>query len=206
MSSGSTVVGTTAGTAVTLPLTTPQSLSAGTAYWLGFMTDTALSLPLLDTAASAYRATATFTSGAPGTAPAMTSGTATWMIWGNLTAVSSANYYEVNQQPVPGAASYVFDATVNHEDLYNFGALSSSPANVYAVAVKGYIQKSDAGAKTISLRMKSSTTDSGGSSTGQAPATSYGWMTSIFATDPNGGIAWTGTALNAATSGFKVDS
>jgi hypothetical protein len=206
MSSGTQVTGVTSGTAATLPLTTPQSLSAGTQYWIGFINDTSVTLQQSDGGTLGYRAANTYASGAPGTAPAMTSGQASWLLWGNLTGISGANYNEVNQQPPPGALSYVFDATVNHEDLYNFAALSTSPAFVYAVAVKGYIQKSDAGAKTISLRTKSSATDSGGSLTGQAPGTTYGWMTSTFATDPNGSIPWTGANLNAATSGFKVDS
>jgi hypothetical protein len=77
---------------------------------------------------------------------------------------------------------------------------------VYAVAVKGYVQRSDSGAKTISLRTKSGASDSGGSLAGQTPATTYGWMASVFETDPATGAAWTGANLNAATSGIRVDS
>jgi hypothetical protein len=127
------------------------------------------------------------------------------LIWGNLAGVA-VNYDEVNNQPPDGQYSYVFDATVNHEDLYGFGALSVTPASVYAVAVKGYVQRSDSGAKTISLRTKSGASDSGGSLAGQTPATTYGWMASVFETDPATGAAWTGANLNAATSGIRVDS
>jgi hypothetical protein len=206
MSSGTQVTGVTAVTAATLPLTTPQSLAAGTQYWLGFINDTSVILQESDGGNLGYRAANTYASGAPGTAPAMTSAQASYLLWGNLTGISGANYYEVNQQPPPGSPSFVFDATVGHEDLYNFGALSVIPASVYAVAVKAYCQRSDSGAKTVSMRMKSSTTDSGGSSTGQTPATTYGWLTSLFPTDPNTSAPWTGAALNAATAGFKVDS
>jgi hypothetical protein len=206
MSGGSTVTGTTTGTAVTMPLTTPQSLSAGTQYWLGLMDDTSVVLQQTDGNLLGYRAAATFTSGAPGTAPAMTSGQPSFLFWGNLTSISGNNWYEVSQQAPPGALSYVFDATVGHEDLYNFGALSVIPAHVYAVAVKAYCERSDSGAKTVSMRMKSSATDSGGTATGQTPGTTFGWLTSLFETDPNGSVAWTGAALNAATSGFHVDS
>jgi hypothetical protein len=206
MSSGTQVTGVTSGTAATLPLTTPQSLSAGTQYWIGFINDTSVVLAQSDAGATGYRAANTYASGAPGTAPAMTSGQASWLLWGNLTGISGANYNEVNQQPPPGQYSYVFDATVNHEDLYGFPALSTTPAFVYVTAVKSYVQKSDAGAKTVSMRMKSGSTDSGGSATGQAPATTYGWLASYFSTDPNTSAAWTPSALNSATSGFKVDS
>jgi len=206
MSSGTQVTGVTSGTASTLPLTTPQSLAAGTQYWLGFINDTSVALQQSDAGATGYRAANTYASGAPGTAPAMTSGQASYLLWGNLSGISGANYNEVNQQPPPGAYSYVFDATVNHEDLYAFGALATTPGAVHAVAVKAYCQRSDSGAKTVSMRMKSGSTDSGGSSTGQTPATTFGWLASYFPTDPNTSAAWTGANLNAATSGFKVDS
>lgn len=206
MSSGSTITGITANTVVTLPLTTPQSLTAGTAYWLGLMSDTNIvTWQTVDTSAAGYRASATFTSGAPGTAPAMTSGQSTWLWWGNLTGITGNNWYEAAQQPPPGLPSYLFDA-LNHEDLYNFTPLSVAPATVHAVAVKGFAAKSDSGAKTVSLRVKSGGTDSGGTSTGQAPGTTFGWLGSYFPTDPNTSAPWTGANLDAATSGFKVDS
>jgi hypothetical protein len=208
MSSGTTIVGITNAVLLTLPLTTPQSLTAGTAYWIGFMNDTALGIALSDATSALSRAAVTFTSGAPSTAPAMTTGIASYYLYGNLTGVSG-NWYEATGQAPngpAGAPSYVFDATVGHEDLYNFGALSAIPANVYAVALKGYLSKSDSGTKTLSLRMKSGSTDSGGTLTGQAPGTTYGWMTTLFETDPNTSAAWTGTALNSATSGVRVDS
>jgi hypothetical protein len=207
LSSGTTVTGTTANTAMTLPLTTPQALTSGTQYWLGFMNDTGVNLQLVDSGTATYRASATFASGAPGTAPAMTGGQLNYLFWGNLTATGN-NWYSVSNAAggPQGLNSYVFDATVTHEDLYNFGALSTLPANVYVVALKGSIAKSDAGAKTISLRTKSSSTDSAGSLAGQTPATTFGWMSSMFETDPNTSAAWSAIALNAATSGVRVDS
>jgi hypothetical protein len=206
MSSGTQVTGVTSGTAATLPLTTAQSLTAGTQYWIGFINDTSVVLAQSDGALSGYRAANTYASGAPGTAPAMTSGQASWLLWGNLTGITGNNWYEAAQQPPPGAYSYTFDATVNHEDLYNFTPLSVTPATVHAVALKGFAAKSDSGAKTVSLRVKSGGTDGGGTNTGQAPGTTFGWLASYFPTDPNTSAPWTGTNLDAATSGFKVDS
>jgi hypothetical protein len=209
LSGGSTVTGITAATTVTLPLTTPQSLTAGTQYWLGYMADIAVTNAFVagDTTAAGRTATSTFASGAPGSAPATTAGQASVQLWGNVTLASAANYYEVSQSPPPAAnTSYVTDTTVGHEDLYSFANLSATPASIYAVAVKAYCERSDSGARTVSLRMLSGGTDGGGSLTGQTPGTSYAWIGSYFATDPNGSIAWTGTALNAATTGFKIDA
>jgi hypothetical protein len=209
LSGGSTVTGITAATIATLPLTTPQSLTAGTQYWLGYMADIAVTnaFQAYDASAVGRTATSTFSSGAPGTAPSTTAGQTTVLLWGNVTLASAANFYEVSQSPPPAAdTSYVADGTVSDEDLYNFANLSAVPASIYAVAVKAFCKRSDSGARTVSLRMKSSTTDGGGSSTGQTPATSYAWIGSNFETDPNGSIPWTGVNLNAATTGIKIDA
>jgi hypothetical protein len=210
LSAGSTVTGMTNGTLLTLPLTTPQSLAAGTQYWLGFMQDIG-NAPIVfgfDATNSARSAAVTFTSGAPGTAPAMTTGIQTAVVFGNITLSSPVNFYEVASQPTQGLQSYVTDTTVADEDLYNFPALSQLPQTVHAVAVKANCSRSDTGARTVSMRMRSGGTDSGGSLTGQAPnaSSSFGWLTSLFLTDPNTGSAWLGTALNAAQSGFRIDT
>jgi hypothetical protein len=189
-----------------MPLTAPQSLTAGTQYWLGFMMDTSVQMQGADSLTSGRSNSITsFSGGAPSTAPVL-SVTASVLLWGNITLTAPVNYYEVNQQPPAGTNSYVYDSTVNHEDLYNFPTLSVVPLNVYAVAVKGYAMKSDSGTRTVSLRAKSGATDSGGSLTSQVLGTSFQWYGSFFPTDPNTGAAWTGAALNLATSGFRVDS
>ena len=207
MSAGSTVVGAVIGP-VTMPLTTPQSLIAGTQYWLGLMCDIAVTslMSSLESGLTDRTATATFASGAPGTAPANSTNGAT-VIWGNVTLASPVNWYEVSQNPTQGSSSYLFDPTIGHEDLYAFPALSAPPSAIYAVAVKASLSKSDAGAKTASVRLKSGSTDSAGTGgTALAPGTSFGWMTSHYERDPNGNIAWTKTALDAAQAGVKVET
>ena len=211
LSAGSTVTGMTSGTFLTMPLTTPQSLTAGTQYWIGLMNDVvtgANGYATQDASNAARTVVSTFTSGAPSICPgSMTTGVLTVVVYGNVTSVG-ANYYEVASVPVQGLQSYLTDTTVNDEDLYNFGALSQMPTTINAVAVKANCSRSDTGARTVSMRMKSGSTDSGGSATGQTPnaSGSFGWLTSLFITDPNTSAAWTGTALNAAQSGFKIDS
>jgi len=209
MSAGSTITGMTAATIVTMPLTSPQSLTAGVQYWLGYMQDVSVAnaIAQADTLNQGRSAISTFTSGAPGTCPTMGSSIATAVVYGNITS-TGANYYEVASMPVQGVQSYLTDTTVNDEDLYNFGALSQMPTTINAVAVKANCSRSDTGARTVSMRMKSGSTDSGGSATGQTPnaSGSFGWLTSLFLTDPNTSAAWTGTALNAAQSGVKIDA
>jgi len=206
MSAGATVLGAAVGT-VTMPLTTPQALTAGTQYWLGLMVD---SNPVNlfsqnDGSATDRIGTATFASGAPGTAPSNGGGTAT-MIWGSVTLATPANFYEVSQQPTQGNNSFLYDASAGHEDLFNFPALTA-PLAIYAVAVKAALAKSDAGAKTASVRLKSGATDSAGTGgTALAPGLTPGWMTSHYELNPNGSVAWTKAALDAAQSGVKVET
>ena len=206
MSAGSVVVGITINTAKMMPLTTPQNLSAGVTYWIGAMFDLSVTNGLaMGNAASNedLTATSTFASGAPGTAPVMGAAVSSVM-WGNVT-VSGNNWYATSQNPPQGSSSYVFDATVGHEDLFTFPALSAAAPTIYAVAVKASVAKSDAGAKTVSVRAKSGATDSGGSAGALAPGTSYAWLTSLFPTDPNTSAAWTLAALNVAQAGVKVE-
>ena len=206
LGSGSTTTGTTASTLKTMPLTSGVALSAGTQYFIGYMCDIAVTsgLAAYTTVSDDFTAVATFASGAPGTAPAMAN-TPSTVIAGNVTA-SGANWFSVAQNPVQGGLSYVADATVGHQDLYGYGTLSAVPLAIYAVAVKASVAKSDAGAKTLSLRLKSGGTDSAGSAGTLAPGTSYGWLTSLYPTDPATGTAWTAAALNAAQAGVRVES
>lgn len=206
LSSGATSVGATAGIIKTLPLTTSQSLVAGTRYWLGAMNDVSFinGYAGMDSSAVGRSASATFASGAPSTAPAMTGGQNTTVVFGIVT--PPGNFYTQQQNPVQGANSYVYDATVGHEDLYNFPPLSVVPSAIYGTAIKASVSKSDAGAKTVSVRQKSGSTDSAGSAGTQAPGTSYAWITSLFPTDPNTGAGWTLAALNAAQAGLRIES
>jgi len=204
---GTEVVGTTTGVALTGPFSAGQTLVAGTVYWIGFITDTSVILQANDAASpsSGWSKSNTYGSGAPNPAGAAGSTTNTdWAIWGNCTGVTG-NYQteaEMHSLGLWGDFAYVSDNTVNHEDLYGFGALAANPSTILVVAVKAFMRDNDAGARTVTLNMKSSTTDTG--SSGVNPTTTYGWFTGFFTTDPNGGGAWGTSGLNAATSGFKI--
>jgi hypothetical protein len=202
---GTEVTGTTADATLLLPFSGGQSLTAGTPYWIGFITDTSILLDENDNSLPDFVKSNTYASGPPGPAGSMTGSQPAWAIYGNVTG-TGVNWFEVDINPPPGDLSYVSSATVSQEDLYGFPALSVTPTAIYTMAVKGFIKRTDTGARTISLRCKSSSTDSGGSNTGQTPATSYGWMDSFFETDPATGMAWTASGVNAATSGVKIDS
>lgn len=205
LSSGTEVVGCTTATLLTGALVTPQALTGGTAYWIGFINDTSISIAQEDTTTLASRAANTYTSGAPGTAPAMTAGQASWLLYGNCT-VLAANWPQETPNPPVGDKSYNSSSTVGQEDLLGFPALTGSPSVIYTVGMKANMARSDAGARTIDMRMKSGATTGSGSNAGITPAVSYGYVASYFKTNPDTGAGWALAALNASVDGYKIAS
>lgn len=201
LSSGTEVVGTTSGTTLTLPLVTPQSLTASTPVWIGYITDTSVVINEQDSTTLGFKAANTYASGAPGTAPAMTSGQPSWQLWGNCTGMA-ANWPQVAQDPTVGSVSYNSNSIALNQDLFGFPSLTAD--TIYTAAVKAFVENSGAGASTINLITKSSATQSNGDTAGQAPSFSFNWFGSYFDLDPNGSISWTSSALNAATSGYEI--
>lgn len=205
LSSGTEVVGTTSGSSITLPLVTPQAITAGTSYWIGYITDTSVAMARLDNTASGYRAANTYTSGAPGTAPSMTAGQATLIAWGNVTG-RTVNWPQENKGQYASDVSYNYSATVGQEDLYTFDNLSSVPTNIYTVAVKALVQRVGSGVRTVDLHTKSGATDSSGSMSAQSVPASLTEYSSYFNVDPNTSAAWGYAGVNAATHGIKIVS
>jgi hypothetical protein len=203
LSDGTEVIGSTGGSTVTSALVTPTALVAGTAYWIGFITDTSIALGQNDTGTTAVRAAATYTSGVPATCPTVTTGQANWIIWGNCSG-AAANWPALKQPAAPGDVSYVGSSTVGDEDLLSFPALSTNPTTIFFGAVMANVKRTDAGARTIDIHMKSGSSDGTGSAAPQSPALSYGWLNSYFPLDPSTGIAWTPSGWNGASAGYKI--
>ena len=205
---GPQVTGCVAGTPLTLALTTPESLTGATEYWIGYITDTSIAIaeafavgdPLFG-----RKAANTYASGAPGTCPATTASQPTWGISGN-TSGQSTNYSEVNLFPAPGAQSYLTDSTVGQADLYTTTPLPANTGSIAGVKISGFIMDSDAGPRTINLQIDSSGTKSGGSNTGITPPTTFSWENTFFDVDPHTSAAWALAAYNAITFGPIIES
>jgi hypothetical protein len=198
------VTGTTAGATLTSSFSSGQNLTAGTYFWIGFITDTSVSLQETDTTTSGVSASNTYASGAPATAPSMSTGQPSWNMWGDCTGATT-NWESESQISPPGNPSSIASSTVGNEDLYGFPALTHSPNLVYSVAVKGHASVDISGTRLLTMQTKSGGTDSAGSnSTGTQPTTSYAWVESYFDADPATGAAWTVAAMNLALGGPKV--
>lgn len=205
LTSGSQVTGCTAGTVLTLPLTSPASITSGTNYWIGYVTDTSVSMQRADnnsySTSAGYTASITYTSAPPSTAPSMSSGQYSLQCWGNVTGMST-NYTEANEVPPGGDVSCVTSNTVGAEDRYSFNSLSSTPANIAGVKMSALLRKTDSGARTVTVQMKSGSTEVTGSS--QSPTASYVYYANYQDTDPNTSAAWTASGVNAVTGGVKI--
>ena len=205
LSSGNEVTGTTTGATLTGTLVTPQALAAGTSYWIGFITDTSVILQQYDAATNLGQKKAnTYASGAPATGSGMTTGQATWLVWGNCTGASVNWPALAGNPPIATAASQTQSSTVGQEDLFTFPPLATNPSTIFGMAVKGLVLKTDAGARTASFNTKSGASDVTGSAPGQALATTPVWQGSYFETDPATGLAWTASGANSARGGVSV--
>jgi hypothetical protein len=145
---------------MTLPLVTPQTLTGGTQYWLGYYTDTSVVVALAETVLQKARTKAnTYASNAPTpTISGTSSATVTWEIWGNATGTAT-NFGLVDK--VPGAEpnvvayNYVSDSTVGHEDLYTLGDITGTPASIGCLQVSALLSKDVPGARTADIRLNS---------------------------------------------------
>jgi len=210
LSSGNEVVGCSALVLLTGTLVTPQALTAGTKYWIGFITDTSVALGQIDASTNDGQKKAnTYASGAPNPAGgSFTTGQGSWVLFGLCTSMA-ANWPQVSNDfghSAFSASGYAFnsDSTVGHEDLFTFPALSTGSQDIYTVAVKTFCALSTAGSRTMTAQTKSSSTDTSGPAF--VVAASYGWGTGHFDVDPNTAAAWTAPGLNAASSGYKIAS
>lgn len=206
ISDGVEVIGTTANAVLTSNLTVSQAVTTGTAYWIGFIANTSLFLQESDADTTlAQKASNTYASGAPDPAPTMTVNQPNWLIWGNCID-SATNWNAVDSNPTAGNYSCIASDNPGDEDLYDFPPLTAVEADIYCVAVKGTMKRSDSGARTIDLRLKSGATDDPGSASGFTAGTSFEWKDTYFDQDPDGSTDWTLTSANAIEAGPKIAS
>lgn len=198
------VVGAPANSDVTLPFSSPPSVTAGTTYYVGFITDTGPNLQSAATNATFFtKGSQSESTGPSDPAPSsMTSSLTSYRVYAIITSAAT-NWSCVKETGADNDYSYV-QATATTEDLYSHAALSSTPATINAVQVTSLMRKADAGPRTVSNQCKSSSTDQAGATL--YPGGSYQFFSDIYLTDPATGVAWTGSGVNSATFGVKIIS
>ena len=120
----------------------------------------------------------------------------------NGTASSGSNYACVNEAQYNTTNYVTLTDTTGQEELYTPATLSTNPFQIFGVRPLLVGQKIDAG----SAALKPAIVSGGVASLGTAVQMTTNWLRaySIFETDPNTGVAWTGAGINAASFGASV--
>ena len=87
-----------------------------------------------------------------------------------------------------GLTTYVYDSTVGHTDLYNMTDLPTNTATIIGIQTRAFMEKSDTGARTGRIQLKSGGTTS---THDLALSSSFVWNTMVDTVDPNTSAAWT---------------
>ena len=111
----------------------------------------------------------------------------------------TSHYTRVNEHPIDGDASYVYDSTTGHKDSYDMQPLPG--VTVYGVQLNLGARKGDAGLRQIAPLIRQSATDYvGATSTLSLAYLFYSW---ILDQDPTGSD-WTATTVNGDEFGQEV--
>lgn len=120
-----------------------------------------------------------------------------------FTPSAGSNYQNVDEDTPDDDTTYNESSTAGHKDLFSVANLSSSTGTVYAVQNQYYANKQGVGTRTIRSKILSSATEGDGATTGLLDS-AYLFNTDIFENDPNGGINWTPTSVNAVEIGYEI--
>ena len=198
LGSATTLVNPIAG-ANTFTFPTPVAVTRGVTYWIGFDSDTS-SGTYSATAGNVGLQSTTAYAAFPVASPAASGGQAMII---SVTLTLTASYMLVNEPQQDGTTTYVYDSVVGHADLYDLADLPG-PATVFAVTTRGFMAKSDAGSRSGQLQIKSGGTTV--QSTALVLSSSFLWNYRTDVTNPNGGAAWTASAVNALQVGPVVQA
>jgi hypothetical protein len=205
LATGTEVVGVTAQTPLTLPITL-AGVTAGQTLWVGWITDTSINYVGNDDGGICWRKANTYTSGPPSPADSgFTTNSTNVGLMIQMTGVTT-HWTQESNQPSPQNNGYNVSGTVGQQDIYTFPPLVNTPTAIHSVSVKGNVAKSDSGLRTIKFLCKSGAVVNYGQNINIAPPTSWGMEGSFWSVDPNTSAAWAAAALNAAKFGLEITS
>lgn len=116
---------------------------------------------------------------------------------------TGTTYEAVDDATQDGDTTYIHGNAVNDNIAFDVSTLSNTPTAIYGVAVQAVAKKTDSGVRAVRTNLTSSASTSNGSSA--TLTTSYAATApQIVEQDPNGNIAWTRAAVEAAKIGVEV--
>lgn len=123
--------------------------------------------------------------------------------YSQFTPSTGTTHYTLVDETAPNTTDYVDGTNVGDRDSYalqDLAALASQ--TIYAVQVNAAVAKDDAGAKNASTFVRHGGTNGDGASA--ALGTSQAYISQVYETNPNGGGAWTESAVNGMEAGVRV--
>lgn len=120
----------------------------------------------------------------------------------DFTPSTGSDHYAVVDESTPNTTDYNSSSTAGHKDSYNMQNLAAITGTIYAIQTSGAVAKDDAGARSIKVGVRSSSTDS--VDAGTALSTAQIYYIKISETDPATATAWTESGVNAAQALFEV--
>lgn len=117
--------------------------------------------------------------------------------WGR--SAGADNYALVDERPSDGDTTYVTSSTPGDQDYYGMEDLGFVPATIHAVQSSIIGRKDDAADRAVRANIKSGASVANGAALGLSSG--YQQRVSIHETDPNGGGAWSASAVNSLQAG-----
>jgi len=178
----------------------PPTVVNGHTYYHGFLADVT-SVIKAGASTTTYTQAQTYGSGFTNPFGGSSGSVLQPIIYGTITGTNVGCVQELIED---GASSYVYDSTAGHYDLYDVADLLTLPSAIIGVDVRAIGAKSDAGARTGTVTVKSGSTSQDGATV--TLSTTMSNIAMFLATDPNTSVAWTSAAINALQIGPKTIS
>lgn len=116
----------------------------------------------------------------------------------------SSNYATIDEVPV-SATDYNYSDALGARDLFNVADLDFYPAEIYGVQITVNASKDEAGSRAIKNVLVSGVTEEQGSQFVLA-LSSNNWHNDFWAKNPDTGVNWTISDVNALKIGYEITS
>lgn len=112
-------------------------------------------------------------------------------------------HYALVDEATPNTTDYNIGMNVGDKDTYALGSLVPIASEIiYGVQVNAALAKDDAGSKAAATMIRSGAADA--TAAPFALTITQKYASNVYETDPNGGAAWTASAVNALEAGVIV--
>jgi hypothetical protein len=201
LATSSAITNPTSGTN-TLPVSGGPSITKGTTYWIGVLSDVTLSIYGANTGVTIDSLAATYPT-FPSTAAGFTTSTGNQGLNATGMNITPQNWFLASDAVEDGDNTYVYSSTVGQEDIYTLAAVAPSSYTVVGVEYYACWKKSDAGSRTVQLSVNANGSGDTAEISTSTLGNSYGYSTKFLATDPTG-AGWTPGTANGAKIEISV--